>query len=53
VIKGWTEGVQLMVVGDKTRFWSPGSMAYGDGPAGPGGPPKGLLVFDIELLSFK
>ena len=53
VIKGWTEGVQLMVVGDKTRFWIPGSMAYGDGPSGPGGPPKGLLVFDIELLSFK
>ena len=53
VIKGWTEGVQLMAVGDKTRFWIPGSMAYGDGPAGGGGPPKGLLVFDIELLSFK
>jgi FKBP-type peptidyl-prolyl cis-trans isomerase len=53
VIKGWTEGVQLMAVGDKTRFWIPGSMAYGEGPAGAGGPPKGLLVFDIELLSFK
>ncbi len=53
VIKGWTEGVQLMAVGDKTRFWIPANLAYGDGPAGGGGPPKGLLVFDIELLSFK
>ena len=54
VIKGWTEGVQLMVVGDKTRFWIPGSMAYGDGPAGAAGsPPRGLRVFDVELLSFK
>jgi len=52
VIKGWTEGVQLMVVGEKTRFWIPGKMAYGDEP-GPGGRPFGLLVFDIELLEIK
>jgi peptidylprolyl isomerase len=52
VIKGWTEGVQLMVVGDKTRFWIPANLAYGDKPARPGAP-AGPLVFDIELLSFK
>jgi peptidylprolyl isomerase len=52
VIKGWTEGVQLMVVGDKTRFWIPGALAYGDTPAQPG-TPAGPLVFDIELLSIR
>jgi peptidylprolyl isomerase len=50
VIKGWTEGVQLMTVGEKRRFWIPGNLAYGDGPAG-GGRPTGMLVFDVELLS--
>jgi FKBP-type peptidyl-prolyl cis-trans isomerase len=50
VIKGWTEGVQLMVVGDKARFWIPGALAYGDTPSRPG-TPAGPLVFDIELLS--
>jgi len=49
VIKGWTQGVQLMVVGDKTRFWIPGELAYGNSPARPG-VPSGMLVFDIELL---
>lgn len=49
VIKGWTEGVQLMVPGEKRRFWIPEDLAYG--PAVPGsGRPGGLLVFDIELL---
>jgi FKBP-type peptidyl-prolyl cis-trans isomerase len=52
VIKGWTEGVQLMVVGDKARFWIPGSLAYGDHPSQPGAP-SGPLVFDIELLSIQ
>jgi len=50
VIKGWTEGVQLMVVGEKRRFWIPSNMAYGDVPRRPGGP-HGILVFDVELLS--
>jgi FKBP-type peptidyl-prolyl cis-trans isomerase len=50
VIKGWTEGVQLMVVGEKTRFWIPGELAYGKDPARPGAP-GGPLVFDVELLS--
>lgn len=52
VIKGWTEGVQLMKVGEKARFWIPGALAYGDTPARPGAP-AGMLVFDIELLDVK
>ena len=52
VIKGWTEGVQLMAVGDKARFWIPGKLAYGDKPARAGAP-AGPLVFDIELLAIK
>jgi peptidylprolyl isomerase len=51
VIKGWTEGVQLMVEGEKTRFWIPGNLAYGDNPRP--GAPAGMLVFDIELLKIK
>ncbi len=49
VIKGWTEGVQLMVAGEKRRFWIPGALAYGNGPS-MGGAPTGDLVFEIELL---
>ena len=49
VIAGWTEGLQLMVVGEKTRFWIPAELAYGDTPMRPGGP-SGQLVFDVELL---
>jgi peptidylprolyl isomerase len=48
VIKGWTEGVQLMVEGEKMRIWIPGTLAYGDKPTRPGAP-SGMLVFDIEL----
>src|SRR5918996_2939051 len=51
VIKGWTEGVQLMVVGEKRRFWIPGNLAY-DGSSRPDAP-KGMLVFDVELLGIK
>jgi peptidylprolyl isomerase len=51
VIKGWTEGVQLMVAGEKRRFWIPGNLAYDNSPRP--GAPKGMLVFDVELLSFK
>jgi len=50
VIKGWTEGMQLMVAGEKRRFWIPASLAYGESP--PPGAPAGMLVFDVELLSF-
>jgi peptidylprolyl isomerase len=52
VIKGWTEGVQLLVVGDKARFWIPSALAYGDKPSQPGAP-AGPLVFDVELLSIQ
>ena len=46
VIPGWTEGVQLMVVGEKRRLWIPEELAY----AGRPGAPQGMLVFDVELL---
>jgi peptidylprolyl isomerase len=49
VIAGWTEGVQLMVVGEKTRFWIPENIAYKGRP----GAPAGLLVFDVELLEIQ
>jgi FKBP-type peptidyl-prolyl cis-trans isomerase len=47
VIAGWTEGVQLMVEGEKRRFWIPARLAYEGVP----GRPQGLLVFDIELIT--
>ncbi len=49
VIAGWTEGVQLMVPGEKRRFWIPEDLAYGGRP----GYPAGLLVFDVELISIQ
>ncbi len=51
VIKGWTEGLQLMVVGEKRRFWIPAALAYGETPGG--GRPGGLLVFDVELIKIE
>jgi peptidylprolyl isomerase len=48
VIPGWTEGLQLMVEGQKMRFWIPESLAY-KGQS----PPYGMLVFDVELVSIK
>jgi FKBP-type peptidyl-prolyl cis-trans isomerase len=51
VIKGWTEGLQLMVEGEKRRFWIPADLAYGHNPGG--GRPGGMLVFDVELFSFR
>ena len=55
VIPGWTEGLQLMVVGEQRRFWIPGNLAYDNIPDRPGVPPspKGMLVFDIELLDVR
>ena len=49
VIKGWTEGLQLMSIAEKRRFWIPADLAYGENPGG--GRPGGLLVFDVELIS--
>jgi peptidylprolyl isomerase len=46
VIVGWTEGLQMMVEGEKRRFWIPESLAYQGQP----GQPKGMLVFDVELI---
>ena len=51
VIQGWTEGLQLMTVGEKRRFWIPANLAYGESPSG--GRPGGELIFDIELISYK
>lgn len=48
VIDGWREGIQLMVKGEKTRFWIPEKLAY----RGEEGKPSGMLVFDVELLDF-
>ncbi len=50
VIKGWTEGLQLMVVGEKRRFWIPAELAYGGTTPRRPGAPAGMLVFDVELL---
>ena len=49
VIRGWTEGLQLMTVGEKTRFWIPSKLAYGNDRS----KPQGMLVFDVELLEIK
>ena len=49
VIAGWTEGVQMMVEGEKRRFWIPGRLAYEGQPS----KPQGMLVFDIELVDIK
>jgi peptidylprolyl isomerase len=49
VIKGWSEGVPLMTEGERTRFWIPENLAYG----GRGEGPRGMLVFDIELVEIQ
>ena len=51
VIPGWVEALQLMVAGEKRRFWIPGNLAYDNDPDPT--KPKGMLVFDIEMLSIR
>lgn len=53
VIRGWTEGVQLMKEGAKYRFYIPGNLAYGPQGSPPKIGPGELLVFEVELISIK
>ena len=46
VIAGWTDGIPVMMIGDRVRFWIPEELAY----KGQAGKPQGMLVFDVELL---
>jgi FKBP-type peptidyl-prolyl cis-trans isomerase len=49
VIRGWTEGLQLMTPGETMRFWIPARLAYANDRS----KPQGTLVFDIELVEIK
>jgi peptidylprolyl isomerase len=49
VIRGWTEGLQLMVEGERTQFWIPENLAYKGEP----GAPRGMLVFEIDLIEIE
>jgi FKBP-type peptidyl-prolyl cis-trans isomerase len=53
VIKGWTEGLQLMSVGSKFKFYIPSDLAYGDAGAGADIGPGETLVFEVELLKIE
>jgi FKBP-type peptidyl-prolyl cis-trans isomerase FkpA/FKBP-type peptidyl-prolyl cis-trans isomerase FklB len=51
VVPGWQEGIALMPIGSKYKFWIPSKLGYGD-KGTPGGPipPNATLVFEVELL---
>jgi FKBP-type peptidyl-prolyl cis-trans isomerase len=51
MVDGWKEGIPLMPVGSKYRFWIPANLGFGE-QGTPGGPipPNATLVFDVELL---
>ncbi len=53
VIKGWTEGIQLMSKGAKYRFYIPSDLAYGDHGAGAAIPAGATIIFDVELVNIK
>jgi FKBP-type peptidyl-prolyl cis-trans isomerase FklB len=53
VIKGWTEGLQLMPTGSKWRFFIPPHLGYGDRHVSAQITPNSTLIFDVELISFK
>ena len=54
---GWREAMQSMVAGEKRRLWIPGKLAHGEAkpgePRAENGPPLGMLVYDVELISFE
>ena len=53
MVPGWVEGIQLMNVGSKYQFWIPSHLGYGPQGSPPDIPPDAVLVFEVELISFK